>query len=103
MDAGPNKILDEYNGGYVIREGFEGPAVAYTSDSFSNELDQRVASAQAFENAVEHKGISENDLHDVFAASNKCSHPKCITPGQLGKCVTYTGCYICSSSGRRCI
>jgi hypothetical protein len=101
LTSNHNVTIDEFNGGYIIKE-LDGTVLAYNSDEVSKKLDGRIRSLQLFEMLLEEKGVSENDLYDVFSAALSCSRPVCVYQGASGKCGMYAGCYYCAHT-HRCI
>ncbi|KAL5366396.1 hypothetical protein BJX96DRAFT_180683 [Aspergillus floccosus] len=84
--------IHDYNGGYAIRQGWDGGIIAYTADPLSMDLDVRMASARLFDRLLQEKGMSEIRLGGIFKGLRACSHPRIAgIPGQLGSVCSIRG------------
>ncbi|KAJ5191694.1 uncharacterized protein N7498_010679 [Penicillium cinerascens] len=121
QDANPGVLLFPENGGYYLKHPDSNIVVAVSSDDLSTELDQSYMSLSRklegegnHEEAVDvvrvlqengadlQKREDDTDCGSACGGSYRCSHPRCVYPHIPGKCVHYSGCYICSSN-RVCI
>ncbi|KAG2418685.1 hypothetical protein HFD88_001786 [Aspergillus terreus] len=98
----PDVTIHNHNGGYAIRQGWDGAILAYTADPLSKDLDPRMASARLFDRLLQERGMSETRLGAIFEEVRACSHPHCVHPGVIGKYMQYTG-YHWRGGNHRCI
>lgn len=98
----PDVTIHNHSGGYAIRQGWDGAILAYTADPLSKDLNPRMASARLFDRLLQEKGMSEARLGAFFEEVRACSHPHCVHPGVIGKCMQYAACLWCGGS-HRCI